>query len=68
MEPAAPTPAEIAAYLSGSPPKDRFAVIDQWLERLPEDEVSRLLEDAESRMPSVRLDMPQASPSDGADG
>lgn len=59
MEPAAPTPTELAAYLSGSLPKDRFTTIDRWLEQLPEDEVARLLEDAESRMPSVRLDMPQ---------
>ena len=64
MEPAAPTPAELTAYLSGSLPKDRFTAIDLWLEQLPDDEVSRILEDAESRMPSVRISMPQASPPD----
>jgi tRNA A-37 threonylcarbamoyl transferase component Bud32 len=64
METAAPSPAELTAYLSGVLPKDRFAAIDQWLEQQSEDEVARLLEDAESRMPSVRLDLPLASPPD----
>lgn len=64
METSAPTTDELVAYLSGALPKERFAAIDRWLEQTPDDEVTRLLEDAESRMPSVRLDMPQATPPD----
>ena len=61
MDPA-PTPAELAAYLSGSLPKDRFTAIDQWLEHQPDEVVGRLLGDAESQMTQVHLDMPLKAP------
>lgn len=64
MAPTAPTTEELAAYLGGSLPKDRFAAIDAWLEQQPDDEVGRLLADAESRMPQVRLHLPEVAPPD----
>lgn len=53
-----PTSADVAAYLGGALPADRFAIIDQWLEGLPEDEATRILSEAEAAMPKVRLDVP----------
>lgn len=64
MAPTAPSTEELAAYLAGSLPKDRFAAIDAWLEQQPDDDVGRLLAEAESRMPQVRLHLPEVAPPD----
>lgn len=55
---AAPTTDELAAYLRGALPRERFAAVERWLEGIGEDRAADALAAAEALLPALVVALP----------